>query len=451
MAGDITLGHDRCINDALEDLRCEPRSIQVQVSVFPNFCAAHGIDAGFHSNLGRTQRIVDRAYLLLRFEFALRPERIGFRFDSDLHLSKLIGETNGERRGYINLLDLQVPEDLVEDLRRSRKLGAPALPSFLVLRVSEYLVDCSLAFRSIKFQIIHDQVPLAAFLDEDKWVRCEEASCPEHVRVSLACAVDKASVRRFRFQHVILIEMSKTAGIIVIGNEILSGKTRDENSLYLARELRDLGVDVRKISVIADELLLIADEVRNFSNSYDYVFTTGGVGPTHDDLTMEGIANAFGRHIHRNAEIEASIRHFYSRELIDGNLRMADVPEGARLVGGKGMWFPVVAVENVYVFPGVPEILRKKFERIKETFREAPFYLREIYLKADEGQIAATLHRALQEFPGLLLGSYPYFDNPVYSIKLTLESKDLSYLERAHATILSELARIDLYPLNVGA
>jgi molybdenum cofactor synthesis domain-containing protein len=245
--------------------------------------------------------------------------------------------------------------------------------------------------------------------------------------------------------------MSKTAGIIVIGNEILSGKTRDENSLYLARELRDLGVDVRKISVIADELLLIAHEVRNFSNSYDYVFTTGGVGPTHDDLTMEGIANAFGRHIHRNAEIEASIRHFYSRELIDGNLRMADVPEGARLVGGKGMWFPVVAVENVYVFPGVPEILRKKFERIKETFREAPFYLREIYLKADEGQIAATLHRALQEFPSLLLGSYPYFDHPVYSIKLTLESKDLSYLERAHAAILSELARINLYPLNVGA
>jgi molybdenum cofactor synthesis domain-containing protein len=245
--------------------------------------------------------------------------------------------------------------------------------------------------------------------------------------------------------------MSKTAGIIVIGNEILSGKTRDENSLYLARELRDLGVDVRKISVIADELLLIADEVRNFSNSYDYVFTTGGVGPTHDDLTMEGIANAFGRHIHRNAEIEASIRHFYSRELIDGNLRMADVPEGARLVGGKGMWFPVVAVENVYVFPGVPEILRKKFERIKETFRDAPFYLREIYLKADEGQIAATLHRALQEFPGLLLGSYPYFDNPVYSIKLTLESKDLSYLERAHALILSQLAKIDLYPLNVGS
>jgi molybdenum cofactor synthesis domain-containing protein len=336
-------------------------------------------------------------------------------------------------------------------LRGSRELGPAALPSLLVLGVSEDFVDRSLVFRSIEFQIIHDQIALAAPLEEDEWIGREEASRPKHVRVSLACAVDEARVRQSGFQHVILIEMSKTAGIIVIGNEILSGKTRDENSLYLARELRDLGVDVRKISVIPDELLLIADEVRSFSNSYDYVFTTGGVGPTHDDLTMEGIANAFGRHIHRNAEIEASIRRFYSGELIEGNLRMADVPEGARLVGGKGMWFPVVAVENVYVFPGVPEILRRKFERIKEIFREAPFYLREIYLKADEGQIAATLHGALQEFPELLLGSYPYFDNPVYSIKLTLESKDLSYLESAHASILSELARINLYPLNVGS
>ena len=241
--------------------------------------------------------------------------------------------------------------------------------------------------------------------------------------------------------------MSKTAGIIVIGNEILSGKTRDENSPYLVRELRDLGVDVRKICVVPDELRLISYEVKDFSKSYDYVFTTGGVGPTHDDLTMNGIAAAFGVQIRRNSELESNIRNFYAPELIDGNLRMADVPEGARLLGGKGLWFPVIAVENVYIFPGVPEILRKKFDRIKETFRDAPFYLREIYLKADEGQIAATLHDVLAEFPSLLLGSYPYFDNPDYSIKLTLESKDSAYLERAHASLVSQLATINLRPL----
>jgi molybdenum cofactor synthesis domain-containing protein len=243
--------------------------------------------------------------------------------------------------------------------------------------------------------------------------------------------------------------MSKTAGIIVIGNEILSGKTRDENSPYLTHELRVLGVDVRKVSVIPDELDLISSEVRQFSRSFDYVFTTGGVGPTHDDLTMEGIAAAFGRRIMRNADLEASLRHFYSPQLIDGNLRMADIPEGSRLVGVQGLWFPVVSVENVYIFPGVPEILQRKFQRIKETFRGSPFHLREIFLNADEGQIAAALHRLLADFPDLLLGSYPYFDNPVYSIKLTLESKDPAYVESAYAQLIASLASIDLRPVNI--
>jgi molybdenum cofactor synthesis domain-containing protein len=241
--------------------------------------------------------------------------------------------------------------------------------------------------------------------------------------------------------------MSKKAGIIVIGNEILSGKTKDENSPYLARELRELGVDVRKLSVIPDELHLISEEVKLFSKSYDYVFTTGGVGPTHDDLTMDGIAAAFGRRTKRHPELESTLRQYYSQDLIDGNLRMADVPDGARLVGGKGMWFPVIAMENVYIFPGVPEILRRKFEHVKEMFREAPFHLREVYLRADEGQIANLLHRVLADFPDLLLGSYPYFDNPAYSIKLTLESKDVDYLERAYRLLISELAKVKLTPV----
>jgi FAD synthetase len=243
--------------------------------------------------------------------------------------------------------------------------------------------------------------------------------------------------------------MSKTAGIIVIGNEILSGKTRDENALYLVRELRSLGVDVRKISVIPDELSLISDEVRVFSKGYDYVFTTGGVGPTHDDLTMEGIAGAFDRRIERHPELESVLRQYY-RDDLGANLRMADIPQGARLVGGKGSWFPVIAVENVYIFPGVPEILRRKFERIKEMFRESPFYLREVFLRADEGLIAGILHDVLAKFPDLLLGSYPHFDNPVYSVKLTLESKDSSYLDEAHGMLLAELARIKLNPVELS-
>src|SRR6185436_13112521 len=240
--------------------------------------------------------------------------------------------------------------------------------------------------------------------------------------------------------------MPKTAGIVVIGNEILSGKTRDENSLFLVRELRELGVNVRKIAVIPDELGLISSEVRSFSTAFDYVFTTGGVGPTHDDLTMDGIALAFNQKVRRHPELESILRRYYSDDLLEANLRMADVPEGARLVGGKGAWFPVVAVENVFIFPGVPEILQRKFERIKEMFREAPYHLREVYLCADEGQIADLLHRVLAAFPELLLGSYPYINNPAYSVKLTLESKDSAYLEGAHALLLSELSKLKLSP-----
>src|SRR5438105_3824130 len=152
--------------------------------------------------------------------------------------------------------------------------------------------------------------------------------------------------------------MAKTAAIIVIGNEILSGKTRDENSVFLAHELRSLGVDVRKILVIPDDLQTIAFEVRNSSSAHDYVFTTGGVGPTHDDLTMHGIAGAFDRKVRRNPELEAALRGYYSQELVEPNLLMADVPEDAQLISRPGMWFPVVVVNNVYIFPGVPEILQ---------------------------------------------------------------------------------------------
>jgi len=241
--------------------------------------------------------------------------------------------------------------------------------------------------------------------------------------------------------------MSKTAGILVIGNEILSGKTADENSVFLVRELRELGVDVRKISVVADDVNTIALEVQSFSKSYDYVFSTGGVGPTHDDLTMEGVARGFGQTIKRNAELEAALRGYYAAELVEPNLRMADVPEGTKLIRGPGLWFPVIVVENVYIFPGVPEIFQRKFRRIREMFREKPYHLREVFLRADEGQIASILNDVLLRFPDLLLGSYPYFDDRAYSIKLTLESKEPTYLEAAHEALLGELARIDLVPV----
>ena len=191
--------------------------------------------------------------------------------------------------------------------------------------------------------------------------------------------------------------------------------------------------------MIPDEVESIRDEVRLFSASFMYVFTSGGVGPTPDDKTMEGIAAAFNRGVYRSEELAEILRQYYQDSITDAALRMADVPDGTHLVRAAGMWFPVVAVENVFVFPGVPEILRRKFDRIKEMFRDDPFLLREVHLRVDEGQIADALNRVMERFPHILLGSYPTFSDPEYSVKLTIESKDPSYLEQAYLYLMDQL------------
>src|SRR6266849_2224478 len=126
--------------------------------------------------------------------------------------------------------------------------------------------------------------------------------------------------------------MPKTAGIILVGNEFLSGKIVDANAAYLCRELRELGVDVRRISVIPDEVAVIADEVRLFSRDFDLVFTSGGVGPTHDDVTIEGVARALGVAVVRHPALQALIERYYHGAPTEAALRMAEVPEGAELV-----------------------------------------------------------------------------------------------------------------------
>ncbi|MGH7772006.1 MAG: competence/damage-inducible protein A [Candidatus Binatia bacterium] len=242
--------------------------------------------------------------------------------------------------------------------------------------------------------------------------------------------------------------MSKTAGIVIIGNEVLSGKTQDTNSYFLSRELRSLGVEVRRISVIPDEIELIGKEVATFSRNFDLVFTTGGVGPTHDDVTMAGIAQGFGVKVIRHPELERRLRERHRENINEARLRMAEVPEEAELVG-EG-FAPVVKLRNVYIFPGIPKILHERFEILKEGFRDTPFFLKVIYVKEGEGVIASILNNLLTGFPGLLLGSYPVLDNPEYKVKVTLESKDQTYLNRAFQKLLSTLPegaihRIDGY------
>ena len=233
--------------------------------------------------------------------------------------------------------------------------------------------------------------------------------------------------------------MSKTAGIVIIGNEVLSGKTQDINSHFFCTELRQLGVDVQKISTIPDEIELIGQEVAAFSKRFDWVFTSGGVGPTHDDVTIDGIAHGFGLKVVRHPDIEQRMRRRLGSDVNEARLRMANVPEGAELLATEALFAPIVKIHNVFIFPGIPKILQERFHAIKERFRDAPYFLKIVYVTQGEGVIAAFMNDLLLKYPQLMLGSYPVLDIPDYKVKVTLESKDSDYLDQALQSFLSAL------------
>jgi molybdenum cofactor synthesis domain-containing protein len=231
--------------------------------------------------------------------------------------------------------------------------------------------------------------------------------------------------------------MAKTAGILVIGNEILSGKVVDTNSSYLCRELHELGVDVQRIAVVPDDIAVIARGVATFSRSFDHVFTTGGVGPTHDDVTIEAVSRGLNRSVVVHPELEALLETHWGNRPAAARTKMASVPQGAQLLMEPSLPIPVLLVENVYIFPGIPQLFRRKFDSIKERFRDLPYHGRRVYVTARESDFSHLLDKVVSEFPDVLLGSYPEVGNPEYRVKLTLESKDLTYLTQAYERLLA--------------
>ncbi|MCX8030189.1 MAG: competence/damage-inducible protein A [Thermodesulfovibrionales bacterium] len=231
--------------------------------------------------------------------------------------------------------------------------------------------------------------------------------------------------------------ITKTAGIIIIGNEILSGKVMDVNSYFLVTELRALGVDVLKISIIPDDVRTISQEVRFFSALFDYVFTTGGIGPTHDDLTIEGICTAFGVKMIYNERLVSCLKTRYGDSINEAALKMALVPEGADLLMTEGNNLPIVSYKNIIIFPGVPHLLRKKFHALKEKFRCSEYFIKKIFLNTDEIQIADFLNKIVSAYGNLLVGSYPAAGTEDFKVLVTLESKSLTTLEKALKELLS--------------
>jgi molybdenum cofactor synthesis domain-containing protein len=228
----------------------------------------------------------------------------------------------------------------------------------------------------------------------------------------------------------------RSCALVVVGNEILSGKVEDTNAYFAARELRKIGVALARIATIPDELELIAGEVAYCSRNFDFVITSGGVGPTHDDVTMEGVARAFKRRLVTHPELDKLIREHARERSLDAVLKMAEVPEGAVLNDAGDVRFPTVQIENVYVLPGIPQLFEAKLRALSGRFATDPFFMRAIYLNASEGAIAGHLNDCMRNFPELMLGSYPRIGDPEYRVKLTLESKNAAYLERAFSHLM---------------
>jgi molybdopterin-biosynthesis enzyme MoeA-like protein len=153
------------------------------------------------------------------------------------------------------------------------------------------------------------------------------------------------------------------------------------------------------------------------------VFTSGGVGPTHDDLTMAGISRGFGTRVVREPELEKRVRTYYGERLVEANLRLADVPEGAVLVWGRDQIWPVVSYKNVYILPGVPTLFRRKFVDIRDRFRTEPVTVARVYLDADEGAIATDLDAVVAAFGAVRIGSYPRFAERDFRVMITLEGR----------------------------
>ncbi len=231
----------------------------------------------------------------------------------------------------------------------------------------------------------------------------------------------------------------KTAGIIVIGNEILSGKVKDINSYYLACELRSLGIDVRRISVIPDDIKTIGGEIFRFSGKYNYVFTSGGVGPTHDDVTMAAVADGFGVSLVSNKKIREILLSRYRRKPNSAVLKMTEVPEGSEIIFSENMRFPVIAFKNVFIFPGIPDYVKNKFSAIKERFRSSSFYLKRIFLVSHETEITETLNQVVADNQDVMFGSYPALGEEDYRIIITAESKSEAHLNSAVDKLLKLL------------
>lgn len=226
-----------------------------------------------------------------------------------------------------------------------------------------------------------------------------------------------------------------TAAMLVIGDEILSGRTRDANMHYLAGQLTDAGIDLKEVRVVSDDPNAIIAATQSLSKTYAHVFTSGGIGPTHDDITADCIAAAFDTPIAVRADARALLQAHYDRqgmELNDARLRMARIPDGALLIDNPVSVAPGFQIRNVYVMAGVPSVFQAMVASVLPSLKGgAPLVSTSTRIERGEGDIAGPLADLANSYPDLSFGSYPYIKNGVYGSNIVIRGADRAAVEDA--------------------
>ncbi|MGD9501267.1 MAG: competence/damage-inducible protein A [Methyloceanibacter sp.] len=234
-----------------------------------------------------------------------------------------------------------------------------------------------------------------------------------------------------------------TAALLIIGEEILSGRTKDENIAYIAAYLTRIGIALREIRVVADNEAEIAAAVNALREKYAYLFTTGGIGPTHDDVTTDAVAMAFGVPVEIDpAAVAAMRKRFSPEELTATRLRMARIPKGAALIDNAISRAPGFMLGNVIVMAGVPRIMQVMLDAVAPRLAKGrPILTRSVRLDVPEGDAAPGLFELQAAHPEVQIGSYPFFENKRLGTYVVLRSTDAARLEAAVSELWKIIAR----------
>lgn len=223
--------------------------------------------------------------------------------------------------------------------------------------------------------------------------------------------------------------ISPSAFLLLIGNELLSGRTQDKNLAFVGRRLSELGIRLTEARVIPDDSDAIIHNVNDSRRRFDYVFTTGGIGPTHDDITSAAVARAFDQPLERHPQAEQRLRAFYGSDVNDARLRMADMPAGAILVDNPLSGAPGFQIENVFVLAGIPAVMQAMFDGLADRLRHGrPILSRTLTTDRREGALAAGMRALQNRYPELTIGSYPFFSPENKGVNIVVSGTDAELL-----------------------